>query len=196
MKKKCPNCLCMVDMEAKICSFCKTAFKEDKVKNSSLNFRPPTISNQEVSSPIIAKIEVTANITPPPKIVFETEIEKELKQEVSIFTESEKSSHNKITDKKDPFSKPEKEKKMLERIYEKVIDKAKGKNYLFDTISVDTRLDALGFVEDDLNFKQLKKLLPKNIISDQNTIEIKPIESKEETKIFQHHIFEQSFLEV
>ncbi len=199
MKKKCPNCLCMVDMKAKICSFCKTAFKEDKVKNSSLNFRPPTISNQEVSSPIITKIEVTANITPPQKIVFETEIEKELKQEVSIFTELEKSANNKnidVKNEKDPFAKPEKEKKMLERIYEKVIDKAKGKNYLFDTINVDTRLDALGFVEDDLNFKQLKKLLPKNIISDQNTIEIKPIESKEETKNFQHHVFALDFLEV
>src|SRR5689334_19495666 len=43
-KKKCLNCLCMVDPAAKICNFCKTPFKEIRLISApSKTFKPPKV---------------------------------------------------------------------------------------------------------------------------------------------------------
>lgn len=52
-KKKCLNCLCMVDINVKICPFCKTSFKEVKAINiPKRKFVPPVlgVTNKEITT--------------------------------------------------------------------------------------------------------------------------------------------------
>lgn len=46
--KKCPNCLCDIDSDARICPFCKTAIKGQMKLLSGLGFKPPEVVAQDI----------------------------------------------------------------------------------------------------------------------------------------------------
>lgn len=73
--KKCPNCLCDVDVNATVCPFCKSAIKQTKLLPTS-GFKAPQVVEQDITP--LHNTKVTAQLPELPK-----------KEDEEIFIETE-----------------------------------------------------------------------------------------------------------
>jgi hypothetical protein len=129
----------MVEMEVKICNFCKTPFKEGRnVPPPKKSFTPPEV------------------VIKPPQVSFDVNTDVVDNSQLLNITENYFEPVENIISRVKPSN--------ISELYKDIRNPSDK--------SLDINLDALGFIEDELDFKELKKRVPQS--TDTSEINIPP----------------------